>query len=135
MRSLVYAILGVLIVLNIFFASYSVRNGEIHFFNDVARDFLLFGEIDAKKIMLIGPRSNASGLFHGPLWTYINYPAYLLGGGNPVVVGWFWITLELCALALGFYGTKKLFGTLAALAFTFLYSTLFIGHINGMFHS
>src|SRR3989338_6375482 len=78
MRPLIYAILGVLIVFNIFYASYSVQSGEIHFFNDVARDFLLFGEIDAKKIMLIGPRSNASGLFHGPLWSYINYPAYLL---------------------------------------------------------
>lgn len=132
---MVYVLLGVLIISNIYYASYSVLVGEIHFFNDVARDFLLLREIDAKKIMLIGPRSNASGLFHGPLWSYVNYPAYRLGGGNPIVVGWFWIFLEMCALGIGFIGAKRLFGSLAALVYTFLYSTLFITHINGMFHS
>lgn len=85
--------------------------------------------------MLIGPRSNASGLFHGPLWSYINYPVYLLSNGNPVTVGWFWIFLAIGALTVGFYGAKKLFGTLAALVFIILFSGNLITHINGMFHS
>jgi len=120
---------------NIYFCSYSVLHGEIHFFNDVARDFLLLREIDAKKIMLIGPRSNASGLFHGPLWSYINYPVYRLGGGNPVVNGWFWILLSAGSLGIGFFYTKKLFGTVPGLAFVLLCSYSLIPQVNGMFHS
>lgn len=135
MKLILYLCLFFLILINLYFFTYSVRHGEIHFFNDVARDFLLLREIDAKKIMLIGPRSNVSGLFHGPLWSYINYPAYLIGNGNPVVVGWFWILLAVFSLGIGFYGAKKLFGTLPALTFILLYSSNLITHINGMFHS
>jgi len=109
--------------------------GEVNFFNDVARDFLLLREIDNKKIMLIGPRSNVSGLFHGPLWTYVNYPAYLLGQGNPVVVAWFWILLAIISLGISFYIANKLFSTLSAFVFVLLYSTNLITHLNGMFHS
>ncbi len=135
MKSLPSLFFLLLITLNIYFFSYSVLHGEVNLFNDVARDFLLLREIDAKKIILIGPRSNANGLFHGPLWSYANYPFYRLGQGNPVVVGWYWVMLALSALGIGFYIAKKLFGTLAGLAFILLYSTNFITHINGMFHS
>lgn len=135
MRVIIYSLLFLLILLNLYFSTYSVRHGEIHFFNDVARDFLLLREIDSKKIMLIGPRSNASGLFHGPLWSYINYPAYRLGKGNPVVVAWFWFLLAIVSLGIGFYVAKKLFGTLSAFVFVLLYSTNLITHTNGMFHS
>lgn len=135
MKSLPYLFFLLLILLNIYFCIYPVLHGEINFFNDVARDFLLLREIDEKKIILIGPRSNADGLFHGPLWSYINYPVYRIGHGNPVVVGWYWIILTISAMGIGFYTAKKLFGTLAGLVFTLLYSSNFITHINGMFHS
>lgn len=130
-----YAILVFLTLLNVYFMSFSVRNGEINFFNDVGRDFLLLRELDEKKIVLIGPRSNISGLYHGPLWSYVNYPAYLLGKGDPVTLGWFWIFLGISALGLGFIGARKLFGTLPALVFILLYSHSLTAHINGMFHS
>jgi uncharacterized membrane protein YbjE (DUF340 family) len=50
MKWLIYSFTGILIVLNIYFCAYSVLHGEIHFFNDVARDFLLLREIDAKDL-------------------------------------------------------------------------------------
>lgn len=135
MKSIIYAFLGILIAVNIYYCSYPLFHGEINFTTEVARDFLLFREIDSKKIMLIGPRSNANGLFHGPLWSYLNYPVYRLASGNPIVVGWFWILLAILSLGTGFVGTKKLFGTFAAFAFVFIYSSNLITHINGMFHS
>ncbi len=73
-------------------ASRWLVSGNLLFHSDVARDFFLTKEVASGKwITLIGPRSGGvSGWFHGPLWVYANLPAFLLGHGNPVVVGWGW---------------------------------------------
>ena len=135
MKLLLYLILLLITLFNIYLSSSLVRHGEVNFFNDVARDFLLLQEMDQKKIVLIGPRSSTNNLFHGPLWTYINYPAYVFGNGNPVVVAWFWIFLECMFLFTGFYMVRKLFGTLSAFAFIVLISAQMVFHINGVFHA
>ena len=135
MKKILIPVLFVLTVLNIFFAAYPLFKGDVHFFNDVARDFHLLRELHEKKIILIGPRSNASGLFHGPLWTYVNFPVFIFSNGNPVAVAWNWILLEIIALIIGYLGVKKLFGALPGWVFAYLYSYSFINHINGMFHS
>ena len=135
MKLLLYLILLLVTLFNVYLSSSLVRHGEVNFFNDVARDFLLFAEMDHKKIVLIGPRSSTNNLFHGPLWTYINYPAYVLGNGNPVVVAWFWIFLECTFLATSFYMVRKLFGTLSAFTFVVLTSVQMAFHINGVFHA
>jgi hypothetical protein len=76
------SIIGICIIL----ASWFVINGDILFYSDIARDFLLMEDILYNKpIALIGPRSGAiSGVFHGPLWFYLNLPAFILGKGNPM---------------------------------------------------
>ena len=135
MKWVLYFIFIPLILFNIYLASYSAIHGEVNFFNDVSRDFLLLREMDQKKIVFIGPRSNTNNLFHGPLWTYINYPAYVIGGGNPVFQAWFWLFIELVFLATSFYMAKKLFGTFSALSFVLLLSVRLVPHINGVFHS
>src|SRR3989338_10080971 len=135
MKLLLYFILLVLTLFNVYLASSLVRHGEVNFFNDVARDFLLLEEMDQKKIVLIGPRSSTNNLFHGPIWTYINYPAYVLGNGNPVVVAWFWIFLECIFLITSFYMVRKLFGTLPAFAFIALTSVQMVSHMGGIFHA
>lgn len=134
-RPVVYLILVLLTLANIYLATFSVRVGEVNFFNDVARDFLLLREIDEKKIILIGPRSNTSGLFHGVVWSYLNYPAYVLGGGNPVVVAWFWILMMVVFLISSFLIAYELFSILPALAYVLLLSINLVTHINGLFHS
>ena len=135
MKLLLYLFLFLVVLYNLNLSSVLVRNGEVNFFNDVARDFLLLEELDQKKIVLIGPRSSTNSLFHGPVWTYINYPAYLLGNGNPVVVAWFWLFLECIFLITSFFMTRKLFGTLPAFAFIILISIQMAVQINGVFHS
>lgn len=135
MKKLFYLILLLPVFFNIYLSSSLVRHGEVNFFNDVARDFLLLQEMDQKKIVLIGPRSSTNNLFHGPLWTYINYPAYALGNGNPVVVAWFWIFIECIFLITSFYMVKKLFGTFSALAFVILISIQMVPYMNGIFHA
>jgi len=135
MKKLFYLILFLLTLFNVYLSSSLVRHGEVNFFNDVARDFLLLQEMDQKKIVLIGPRSSTNNLFHGPLWTYINYPAYVLGNGNPVAVAWFWIFLECIFLITSFYMVKKILSTLSAFVFIVFVSAQMIPHLNGIFHA
>lgn len=123
MRKYLIFLIVFLIGLHIFLAAWYVMHGDIVFHTDIARDFLLLDEIDTKKIVLIGPRaSGMEGLFHGPLWLYLNYPAYVLGNGNPVVVGWWWVTLITAFLAMSFFIARQLFNYTTALLFILLLS-------------
>ncbi len=100
---------------NLYLALLPVLHGEVHLTNDIGRDFLLLQELDQKKIVLIGPRTNIQGVFHGVLWTYLNYPAYVIGHGDPVVVAWFWIFLSIVYLVSSYIIFSKLFGRILAL--------------------
>lgn len=106
-------------------ATWFVRHNDLNLHSDVARDFLLLEELQIKKIVLIGPRTGTSGIFHGPLWSYVNFPAYFLGNGDPILVGWFWIFLTGAFIASGFYVAKKISGTTTA----FIYATLLLGNM------
>jgi len=94
---------ALIIIVSTFFASWFAIHGDIIFHTDIARDFLLMEEVvRVKPLTLIGPRSGGiPGVFHGPLWTYLNVPAFIIGNGNPAVVGWFWVILFL----VGIYAT------------------------------
>ncbi len=133
MKRLLYLALFLFLTYSIYLGAYSVLHGELNFFNDVARDFLLLQELDQKKIVFIGPRSSTNGLFHGPLLTYIDYPAYLLGQGNPVAVAWFWVGMGTVFLITSFFMIKKLFGMLPAAVFVLLVSVKMAPHLNGVF--
>ncbi len=125
----------ILAVFGLYLCSFSVLHGELNFFNDVARDFLLMQELAQKKIVLIGARSNETGLFHGPLWTYLSYPAYLIGHGNPVIVGWFWIICLTVFLITSFFIVQKLISVPAALLFILLVEVRVAPHMNGIMHA
>ncbi len=92
----------VVILISTFFASWFAVNGDIIFHTDIARDFLLMEDVVKNKpITLIGPRSGGiPGVFHGPLWTYLNLPSFIIGGGNPAIVSWFWVILYLINLLI-----------------------------------
>lgn len=120
--------------LNLLFASWSVLNGDIVFSSDIARDFHIFREIDQKKFILIGPRSSGT-LYHGPFWPYLNYPAYVLGRGNPVVVGWWWILLISIFTISCYFIAKALLNRNVAIAFTLMTSLYMSYHAREMINS
>lgn len=93
--SLIKIICSIVILVSLVFASWFALHGDIVFHTDIARDFLLMEDVVRNKpISLIGPRSGGiPGVFHGPAWTYLNIPAFILGNGNPAVVSWFWVLL------------------------------------------
>lgn len=115
-----------------FFASWFVLNKDLLFSSDIARDFLLYGEIATKKIILIGPKSSVAGLFHGPLWLYLNFPAYVLGQGNPIIVGWWWVIMSFLVLIPFYFIAKKLFNKNTALLFVLFTALFFSFHTKGM---
>lgn len=134
MQKLIKPLFLILVFINIIFASWYVMHGDINFSSDIARDFLLLQELDEKKLVLIGPRSSVTGLFHGPLWLYLNYPAYLIGQGNPVIVGWYWIFLIVLFLISSYFIAKKLFNQSSALIFVLMTSLYLVYHAKGLFN-
>ncbi|MEK7160204.1 MAG: hypothetical protein AAB702_01875 [Patescibacteria group bacterium] len=133
LRSIFFFALLPLVLYLAYLLFYFPIHGEIHLSNDIGRDFLLLQELDQKKIVLIGPRSNTEGLFHGPLWTYMNYPAYVISNGDPVTAAWFWAILGIVFLLTTFFIVRKLFGILPAIAASLLLSVRLIPHINSVF--
>jgi hypothetical protein len=111
-----------------------IFNGEAVLSSDIARDYLLFSEITQKKIILIGPKSSVMGIFHGPLWLYLNYPAYFLGKGNPVLVEVFWIILAALFTYSCYFVGKKLFNKNTGYLFSLMVSVYMFFHINQFFN-
>ncbi len=134
MKKLFIFLFFLLVILNLIFSSWYLLNNDVNFSADIARDFLLLKEVDEKKFILIGPRSSAGGLYHGPLWTYVNYPAYVIGNGNPLIVGWYWIFLIIIFLVSCYFIAKKLFNRLTAYLFVLMTSLYLIYHAKGLFN-
>jgi len=133
---LLHTLLIIGVLFSLFAASYQLRQGDIHFNTDIARDFLLIEDIVVNQnITLLGPRSGAiSGLFHGPLWLYLNVPAFILGSGDPVSIGWFWFLLVVSAIGIVFYVGKKMFSTTIGLISALLTSMLLATSTGALFN-
>jgi len=137
MNKKIFLFILLLTALNLFIASWPIINGNIAFHTDIARDFSLLEEIvKNKKPTLIGPRAGGiSGIFHGPLWLYLNLPAFLIGKGNPVVVGWFWIIFSIFSLTTTYYTATKIFNKKTGFLAILLYSAYLISYTSGLFNS
>lgn len=133
MKKLLLFIVIILIGISTVLSSWYVIHGDIFFTADIARDFHLLQELDEKKIVLIGPRSSGE-LYHGPLWTYLNYPAYLFGKGDPVVVGWFWVVFALAATLLNYILARRMFSRNVAYLYALMVALYFSFHTRGMSH-
>lgn len=129
-------IILLLILFNVLLASRWIFDGNIFFHTDIARDFLLMEDIiDNKHMTLIGPRSGAiPGLFHGPLWLYLNLPAFVIGGGNPVFVGWFWVLLYISSIFVTYFVGKKLFGEEEGMLSALLLSSVTVLLVRSLFN-
>lgn len=103
-------------------------DGNLLFHTDIARDFYLMKDIwDNKHLTLIGARAGGlTGWFHGPLWLYINLPAYILSHGNPVITSWFWFKLHLITCGIVFIVSKKIFNDKIAFFSLLIYSSITI---------
>ena len=122
-----------LVGINLFLTSYYVRHGDLNFYTDVARDFHLLREVDEKKVILIGPRSSG-GLYHGPMWAYLNYPIFVLGHGNPLWLGWYWIVLIALFSVGSFFIAKNLFTKEVGYAYLLMASLYMVYRARALSH-
>jgi hypothetical protein len=125
-----------LILLSIISSAWWVMHGNLSFHTDIARDFLLIEDILVNKnLTLLGPRSGAiPGVFHGPLWLYLNLPAFAIGKGNPVVVGYFWVILSIITLLVIYFVAKKIFDKKVAVLSFVLFAAVQSLDIKNLFN-
>ncbi len=112
------------IIANILMCFWLLTYSDIIFQTDIARDFLLIEDIVYKNhFTLLGPRSGGiPGVFHGPLWLYLQVPAFILAHGDPAKMSIFWILMCLIGLYIAYRVTTRLFGSDVALISVFLIS-------------
>lgn len=122
-----------LVLINVFISSWFVRQSDLLMSSDIARDVYILEEIRTKGPILLGPRASGH-MYHGPLWAYLNYPAFALGRGNPVTVGWFWVALAALVLVGYFVIGKILFNELTAWCFVLMSSLYFTYHVYQLLH-
>lgn len=124
-----------IIAFNLILASWYFLHGDLYFHSDIARDFMLLHELETKKLILIGARTGAAGVYHGVFWYYLMFPSYYLSRGNPVVVGWFWIFLVVLFLIGSFQVAKRLFDQKTAYLYTLLISSFVIFQTRALAHT
>lgn len=94
----------------------------IHY--DQGRDLLAARSIwFDHKLTLLGPATDAEGVFFSPIYYYLISIPLGLSGGNPVMAVIFLITLELISLIFFYEGSRKLFGSRVAILALFFYAS------------
>lgn len=134
MNKIVLGFIVALAAVAVFIGSWSARNNELMFNADVARDFLLYDELSEDPIMLIGPRSEYKGLFHGSAWIYANFPAYLVGQGNPVAIAWYWLLVTIIFAGVNYWVAKELFDHTTGVIFAALTTTTALHRIDQFYN-
>jgi len=125
---------GVLLILyNIALASMHLFTQDFSFKMDIPRDFLLIDNaIQNHKIELIGPKAaGIPGIFFGPIWYWMMTPIFIIGKGDPTVIGAFWLFLVILLIGITYFIAKKIFGKevafISALLISFNAPTLALG--------
>lgn len=132
-KLLVRLILSTALLVSLVCALSIAIRGDLLFHTDIARDHLLIEDMLLKqRPALIGPRAGGiPGVFHGPLWLYINIPFFLLGDGDPKAIGMGWFVMWVTLLTLLWLVAKKILNdTNGALAVTTFFALLSFSRIT-----
>lgn len=114
--------LVVLCVFAYFLRSYAIYR-DLIFAYDQGRDAWEMQKIAAGDLTLIGPVTGLEGVFLGPFWYYLIFPAYYLGNWNPVAPAYEMFAFAVGTVILLYLWGRKLSmptaGLIAAGIFTF----------------
>lgn len=103
----------------------------LYFFYDQGRDALAIHEmITTPKPTLVGPTTGLAGILRGPAFYYLLLPAYLIGGGSPIVAAAWLQLINLVGLIFIYLSAKKLFSKRAGLLAVFMVG--FSRHLVGL---
>lgn len=100
-----------LIILIAFTLRVAGLSENLFFGYEQGRDLLAVKDIIVNKnLTLLGPKTDAAGVFHGPLSYYLLIPSFLITGGNPFLITVSLILLHMLALVLLYKANLELFG-------------------------
>lgn len=124
---------GLIILLAV--SSFHFLKADFYYDTDIARDMLLLEDMVAQhKLSLIGGRTSASGIFHGPFYYWLVLPFFVLAKGNPLTISWFWLGMYLFFIGAFYYIGKKVFNRSLALVSTLFLASVTIGYADGFTH-
>src|SRR3989344_3589932 len=94
----------------IFFLAFLLRvqflpQKALTFGYDQARDAIHAGQIAKGDLKILGPSASTPGLYHGVFYYYLLAPAYLLGGGSPIIAAYWVAFLNSLTTFVVFYLT------------------------------
>lgn len=106
---------------------------HLFFGPEQGRDFFEIKKITEGNLTLIGPKTDFSGVFHGPLYYYISAIPFAVSGGNPLAVSFTFILIQAFTVFLAYLTGKEIsgkrsVGIIAAVLFTFSYGAIVYSH-------
>jgi 4-amino-4-deoxy-L-arabinose transferase-like glycosyltransferase len=118
------SILFFLCLCTFFLRSYGLYR-DLFFAYDQGRDAWEMQKIARGDLTLIGPVTGLDGVFLGPFWYYLIFPAYFLGNGNPVASAYEMILFSVGTVIMLYVWGKKLSMPLAGLIAGAIYTFSF----------
>lgn len=97
-------------------------NDNLFFGYEQGRDFIKLAEISRGDLVLVGPKTDIDGLFHGAFSYYSLLPSYLIFGGNPYLVLVSLILIHVLSVVFMYKFAKSFKGKKFAIITTFVYA-------------
>ncbi len=117
-----------LMVFGLFLRTYYLRQKNILFGYDQARDAYIASQITQGDLKILGPPVSFGGLYHGVLYYYFISIPYFLSQGNPLLPIFFISLLNISVIPLIYFIGKKFFnqktGILAAIFYTISFDVI-----------
>ncbi|MDP3888722.1 MAG: glycosyltransferase family 39 protein, partial [bacterium] len=121
-------VLGFILCLGIFLRVYNIPQTLLFHFDQGYHGLAIKDIWDNKRIALLGHKTDAAGVFHGPAFYYFMLPFYLISGWNPAGVSILLAILDGFSIIFIYFAGKNLFnknvGLLAALLYAISYSLI-----------
>ena len=115
------------ILLSIIFLGFLLRaawlSDNLFFGFEQGRDFLRLGEMLKGRLVLIGPQTDADGIFHGALSYYSFLPFFVIFSGNPLYISYTLIFINALAIYFLYKLLKEEVGKRAAFIGSLIYAT------------
>ncbi len=136
-KLIIYLIAFAVFAVTLYYSSLHLLHGDVVSNTDTARDILLIEEmVNTNSPDLIGPRAGGiSGIFFGPIWYYAAIPFFIIGNGNPISIGIFWLLAVILSVISVFWVSKKLFGEYTGLLTAVLYAVVVVPSATGFTQS
>ncbi len=110
-----YLFVGSILFLALFVRVYRT-DALLRFYYDQGRDFLILKEmVETPKPVLVGPTTGLAGILRGPAYYYLLLPAYLIGGGSPLISAYWLQVLNIVGLIFLYWVARTLYGKTAGI--------------------